>query len=125
HPVPDLLTRHTAAARSQLYPDVAGHLAQLRTVSLNPYPTKRADRKYSASPLKSGKTVLVLDDLCDRGRSFEAARAYLSRVGWNAICVSLFKSPEHGYEAVTPPMLAPFTANNPASSAVRVRKVYG
>jgi hypothetical protein len=118
----DLIVRHKTSTQSHKNRDTVDHLNQLRTIRLNRNPTKREGETYKSSPLKQGKTVLVIDDVCSKGMSFEAARAYLSATGCNVISVALLKALKHGYEAIHPVTVSPYQANSP--STVSVRQTY-
>ncbi len=120
--IPDLIVRHTTATKSQTSRATVDHLNQLRTIRLNPNPLKRGTERYASSPLCSGKTVLVIDDVCSKGMSFEAARAYLEATGCRVISVALLKALRHGYEALHQLQMRPYQTNTP--TAVRVRKTY-
>lgn len=120
--IPDLIVRHTTATKSQTSRATVDHLNQLRTIRLNPNPLKRGAERYASSPLCSGKTVLVIDDVCSKGMSFEAARAYLEATGCRVISVALLKALRHGYEALHQLQMRPYQTNTP--TAVRVRKTY-
>jgi hypoxanthine phosphoribosyltransferase len=55
-------------------------------------------------PLKHGKTVLLVDDICTEGNSFEAGRAFIGAVGAETICLSWLKTINSDYRAVSPPL---------------------
>lgn len=101
----DLIIRHETAnksayARSSGKGGALDHLNQLNTIKLNPFPLKKEKERYKRSPLKSGKTVLVIDDFCTEGYSLEAARAYIEQTGANVICLSLLKTIFRGYKQI-------------------------
>lgn len=79
----DLLVRHRAsekAAYSRAAGNDPGFLNQAQTLHLNPEHRKAVE----------GKTVLVIDDYCTRGHSFECARQLLYRGGAaKVVCVSV------------------------------------
>lgn len=105
---------------------------QLNTIRLNWAPTRGIGGKpYKSSPARGGKRVLVVDDICTEGNSFEAARAYLRAAGAHTVCVSWLKTINTDYRAVAP-AFAPFdpyvartfpatisTANHWYSNAIR------
>lgn len=101
--VRDLIERHSTALKSQFNRDKVDHLTQLDTIRLNPAPTKivkgRIER-FPKYPAESGKTVLVIDDVCTKGMSFEAARVLLNSRGVNVISVAFLKTPRHEYQAL-------------------------
>lgn len=96
----DLIVRHTTAQKSQKARNSGieiGHNTQLSTIKLNPHPLKgKGDSTYKSSPIR-GKTVLVVDDICTRGYSLEAARIYLEKAGANVICLSWLKTINSDY----------------------------
>jgi hypothetical protein len=99
----DLVVRHTTAIKSQFHRDKASHLNQLNTTCLNVAPSrivKGEAKPYSSFPLKSGKTIVLIDDVCTRGYSFEAARTLLAKTGAEVICVSFLKALKNDYEAL-------------------------
>ncbi len=103
--LPDLIIRHTDAKKLQAARTAGthvSHLDQLNTICLNPNPMKNLDQsmKYKKSPLKKGKTVLVIDDFCTRGYSLEAARLNIMQTGARVICVSWLKTINTGYEEI-------------------------
>jgi len=98
--VPDLLVRHTDAIESKRNRDSVDHLNQLNTIRLNQKPEKSPGKPYAKCPVRSGKTVLVVDDILSNGLSFEAARAYLRNAGANVVCVSFLKTMKREYRAI-------------------------
>lgn len=91
----DLIVRHTTALKSQTARNQGlpiDHLNQLNTISLNKAPLRTATARYKSPPLGKGKTVLVIDDICTRGFSLEAARTYVEQTGAKAILVSWLKT---------------------------------
>lgn len=97
----DLIVRHTTATKSASARASGGsvdHLNQLNTININRLPRKGADgESYKSPPVRPGKNILVLDDICTQGNSFEAARAFLGRTGANLICISLLKTINRDY----------------------------
>src|SRR3546814_7714469 len=76
---------------------------QLNTIRLNPAPVRGVGGKpYKSPPARGGKRILVVDDICTEGNSFEAARAYLRAAGAQAVCVSWLKTINTDYRAVSP-----------------------
>ncbi len=115
--IPDLLIRHTTAQKSQtarIAGQTVGIKNQIDTIHLNPTPlkTKKGDR-YKNPPLKKGKTVLLVDDFCTQGNSFEAARAYILASGADVICLSWLKTISTDYNELNPMVLVsdPYVAN--------------
>lgn len=113
----DLIIRHTTAQKSQKARNSGiqiDHNTQLSTINLNPHPLRGSgDSTYKNSPIK-GKTVLVVDDICTRGYSLEAARIYLENAGANVICLSWLKTINSDYtKNVTPysSKIDPYTPN--------------
>jgi hypothetical protein len=93
--IPDLIVRHKTALKSQ-HARNSGvpitHLNQLNTIHLNKTPLKSSTSRYKSSPLGTGKTVLLLDDICTKGYSLETARAYIEKTGANVIMASWLKT---------------------------------
>jgi hypothetical protein len=98
--VPDLIIRHTDAPESKRNRDAVNHLNQLNTIHLEQNPLRQSDERYKTSPLSAKKTVLVIDDICTKGFSFEAARAYVAATRAGVVCVSLLKTLNRDYEAL-------------------------
>lgn len=101
--IPDLIIRHTTAMKSQFNRDKACHHNQINTICLNNRPNrivKGEPRAYANFPIKKGKTILLIDDVCTKGYSLEAARAYLSKTGANVICVSFLKAMKNDYDSL-------------------------
>ena len=100
--LPNLIERHTTSQKSS-YARTKGkklnHFNQLNTIKLNKFPDKD-DRgnKYKQSPLKIGKTVLVMDDFCTQGYSLDSARIYIQNTGAKVILLSLLKTISCHYE---------------------------
>jgi hypothetical protein len=94
----DLIVRHTTASKSQQLrnsgqsPSAAN---QLSTVHLrrDPLMTGPLQRRYKNSPIKDGKTVLIVDDICTEGFSLECARAFVEKTGAKAILLTWMKTP--------------------------------
>lgn len=91
----DLIIRHTQSTKSQTARNKGisiDHLNQLNTIHLNPTPLKSGDKRYVCSPLRKGKTVLLIDDITTRGYSLESARAYIEQTGAKVILASWLKT---------------------------------
>jgi hypothetical protein len=106
--LPDLLIRHSKAQKSQsariagISVDVRN---QLTTIRLNPAPQRGLTGKaYKRMPVGPGKTVLLVDDFCTEGNSFEAGRAFIDSTGARTICLSWLKTIKTDYRAITPPI---------------------
>lgn len=127
--LPDLIIRHSKASKSQtarIAGAAVGVENQLSTILLNRRPRKGLNgQPYVNNPLGRGKTVLVVDDICTQGNSFEAARAFLQKTGTGVICLSWLKTINtdyrmiqgdaqrfiaDAYAPVTPPGVVPVTA---------------
>ena len=104
--IPDLLIRHTDAQKSQTLRAAGksvGHKNQIDTIHLNSKPQKnKKGEPYKAPPLRKNKTVLIVDDFCTEGNSFEAARAYITATGANVICLSWLKTINTDYKEMNP-----------------------
>ncbi len=109
--LPDLIKRHSAAKKSQTARtsgQTVDVVNQLTTIHLNPFPQRGLNgAPFKSTPLKAGKTVLVVDDFCTEGNSFEAARAFIESTGASAICLSWLKTINVNYQAVSPPLKIP------------------
>jgi len=93
--IPDLIIRHKKALKSQDARNAnvpIDHLNQLNTIKLNKTPRRSAKNLFKNPPLKRGKTVLLIDDICTRGYSLESARAYIERTGAKVIMASWLKT---------------------------------
>lgn len=91
----DLIERHSDAIKSQTARQrgiAIDHHNQLNTIRLKKFPTKNYNRVYQSAPLRTGKTVLLVDDICTKGWSLEAARKYIERTGAKTIMVTWLKT---------------------------------
>ncbi len=104
--LPDLITRHTDAPESKRNRGSINHTHQLNTIHLRRDPLKRGEERYKNPPLCGGKTVLVIDDICTQGFSFEAAGTYIRQTGAQTVFVSLLKTLNRDYEVLAPTRLA-------------------
>src|SRR3546814_3877315 len=70
--------------------------------------------------------MLVVDDICTEGNSFEAARAYLRAAGAQAVCVSWLKTINTDYRAVSPALgyFNPYIAQTFPASIATVNQWY-
>ncbi len=106
--LPDLVVRHTKAQKSQTARASGGSVDvvnQLTTIMLNPTPLRGlTGNTYKSMPVKSGKTVLLVDDICTEGNSFEAGRAFINSTGAQTICLSWLKTISTDYKAISPPI---------------------
>lgn len=93
--LPDLIIRHTTAQKSQTARNngiALDHLNQLNTISINRAPLRTPVVRYKNPPLGKGKSVLVIDDICTKGYSLEAARTFIEQTGSKVILVSWLKT---------------------------------
>src|SRR3546814_13472075 len=100
---------------------------QLNTIRLNPAPVRGVGGKpYKSPPARGGKRILVVDDICTEGNSFEAARAYLRAAGAQAVCVSWLKTINTDYRAVSPALgyFNPYIAQTFPASIATVNQSY-
>tara|TARA_R110002012_G_scaffold322063_1_gene554419 strand:+ start:8222 stop:9469 length:1248 start_codon:yes stop_codon:yes gene_type:complete len=91
----NLIERHTTATKSQTARNAGvaiDHHNQLNTIKLNKLPTKNYNKPYKKAPLKRGKTVLLVDDICTKGWSLEAARKFVESTGSKTIMVTWLKT---------------------------------
>jgi hypothetical protein len=125
----DLIVRHTTTPKSQavrMQGKAVDPLDQLNTIRLNLKPTKNQKGEvYSSPPLKRGKVILVVDDICTEGNAFEAARAYIENTGAKAICLAWLKTINRDYHAFLKcPKLKPYEVNNLAATPQRTRLLF-
>ena len=112
----DFIDRHHDARKLQdirLKKETPTIEDQLNSIKLIPDPIKPGikQERYKGRPRVSGKTVLVVDDICTEGYSFETARAFLEAAGAKVILVSWLKTPGgnyHALESLCPPIRGPF-----------------
>lgn len=104
--LPDLIMRHSKAVKSQTARASGGSVGidnQLNTIRLNAAPRRGVGgAPYKAPPVKTGKTVLLVDDIRTEGNSFEAGRAFIGATGAATICLSWLKTINSDYRAVFP-----------------------
>jgi hypothetical protein len=127
--LPDLLIRHTKAQKSQTA-RIAGNnvdvVNQLTTIRLNQTPQRGLTGKtYKAMPVRTGKTVLLVDDFCTEGNSFEAGRAFINSTGAQTICLSWLKTINTYYRAISPPITIKTPYKGIGPSPVPTTKLYG
>jgi hypothetical protein len=112
--LPDLIVRHAKAQKSQSARATGRTVDiqnQLSTIHLNRFPKKGLDgTPYKNNPVSKGKTVLLVDDICTQGNSFEAGRAFVEKTGAEVICLSWLKTINRDYNAVagTVPLVDPY-----------------
>lgn len=106
--LPDLIVRHSKAVKSQTARSSGGSVGvenQLTTIVLNPAPSRGVGgQPYKNPPVRRGKTVLLVDDICTEGNSFEAGRAFIDATGAKTICLSWLKTVNTDYRAIMRPM---------------------
>jgi hypoxanthine phosphoribosyltransferase len=106
--LPDLIVRHSTATKSQsarTSGQTVGHANQIETIRLEKLPTKsKHGERYKSPPIRAGKTVLVIDDICTQGNSFEAGRAYIEKTGARSISLAWLKTINTDYEAISGPL---------------------
>lgn len=100
----DFIVRHSNALKSQSLRNVNRKptiQSQLNTIRLNEHPTRHGAKheKYKNARWR-GKTIIVVDDICTEGHSFEAARAFLEAEKAKAILISWLKTPGKDYHAI-------------------------
>ncbi|MBD2302822.1 phosphoribosyltransferase family protein [Nostoc sp. FACHB-190] len=102
----DLVIRHTQSTKSAFARSSGqqvDHLNQLNTIRLNQYPFNprgAGDKPYKNCPVKKGKTVLIVDDICTKGYSLEAARIYIEQTGAKVISLSWLKTINTDYAQI-------------------------
>ncbi|ALS32658.1 hypothetical protein PTRA_a1445 [Pseudoalteromonas translucida KMM 520] len=111
----NVIERHTTALKSQTARNQRVHLDhhnQLNTIKLNKFPTKNFTTVYKKSPLANGKTLLLVDDICTKGYSLEAARKYVERTRAKTILVTWLKTINTDYFTIGDPgTFNPYQAN--------------
>lgn len=124
--LPDLILRHTTAQKMQTARNNGidvGHKTQLDTIRLNATPMKSKTARFARSPLNSKKGVLLVDDICTRGFSLEAARNYIEQTGATVIMASWLKTINRDIDRLTPIIkFDPYVANTFAGT--QVSRVY-
>jgi hypothetical protein len=126
----DLIIRHTTAPKSSSTRVAGGdlsHLNQLNTIVLNPQPLRgTGDECYKHPPLKPGKTILLVDDICTQGYSLESARAFVSQTGANVICLSWLKTINSEYQRIDGglPKFDPYKRQSFSGNLARTRIPY-
>ncbi|WP_318495650.1 phosphoribosyl transferase [Photobacterium leiognathi] len=112
----NLIERHTTALKSQTARNqglALDHHNQLNTIKLNQLPTRNYNQQYTRSPLGRGKTVLLVDDICTKGWSLDAARKYVERTGAKTIMVTWLKTINTNYCSIGDlGEFNPYTSNN-------------
>ncbi|MGQ5485340.1 phosphoribosyltransferase [Photobacterium damselae subsp. piscicida] len=96
----DLIERHKTAIKSQtarINKIPIDHHNQLNTIKLNKLPTKNYKTVYKKAPVKKGKTVLLVDDICTAGWSLDAGRKYIEKTGAKTILVTWLKTINTNY----------------------------
>ncbi len=112
---PDLIQRHTTAVKSAYAKDDEKTFRnQLNTIRLNAHPHPYGGDTARKSPINlKNKKVLIVDDICTRGRSMDCARAYIEAAGGSAVSFAWLKTINTSYLRMEPvPPLKPFAANN-------------
>jgi hypoxanthine phosphoribosyltransferase len=98
-----------------------GHANQIDTIRLERFPIKtKQGERYKSPPIRTGKTVLVIDDICTQGNSFEAARAYIEKTGARCISLAWLKTINTDYEAISGalPIVDPYAKMGPDVGAI-------
>ncbi|QPO12967.1 hypothetical protein IT893_05475 [Thalassospira sp. A40-3] len=126
----DLIIRHTDAQKSQLLrkqgiaPD---HRNQLSTICLRRDPVRTGPKqlRYKSPPLKKGKKVLLIDDICTQGFSSEAARSFIEATGAEMIAVTWLKTPGNNdfqqIRQLAPEIKKPYSPYSPEQVKYRLR----
>jgi hypothetical protein len=123
----DLIERHTTAPKSHFNRNQATHFNQLNTIRLCQLPSrieKGETKKYAKFPIGEGKTVLVIDDICTEGLSFEAARHYLNSLGIRVISVAFLKAVNRAYRPLNAATLPHGAFNKNAVTQIVPGKTY-
>ena len=101
----DLLVRHSTAPKSQGLRNAGAtptHGNQLSTLVLRPDPlrTGASGVRYKNTPLRPGRRVMVVDDVCTEGYSLEAARVFIKATGAQVALVTWLKTPGRHYSQI-------------------------
>lgn len=98
----DLIQRHKTVQKAAFDRSTADHARQFNSIKLNRTPQRTlAGQQYKNNPLKRDRRVLVVDDFCTKGYSFEAARHFIGQTGASCVCVSFLKTVSRDYETLT------------------------
>lgn len=110
---PDLIERHNTAIKSAYASaQQKTFVNQLNTIRLNAHPHAYGEKPRKTPISLHGKTVLVVDDICTNGRSFDCARAYIEAAGGKALSFAWLKTINSSYLQMNPnSTLKPFQAN--------------
>jgi hypothetical protein len=123
----NLIERHKDAMKSQTARNQGvafDHHNQLNTIKLNKLPTKNYSKAYKSAPLKRGKTVLLVDDICTKGWSLDAARKYIESTGSKTVMVTWLKTINTDIQTIGAiPAFDPYQANDFAN--IPSGKTYG
>jgi predicted amidophosphoribosyltransferase len=124
--LPDSIVRHAASAKSQ--PIRAADRTfrnHLNTLHLNCHP-QIYGRKPRKGPIQlRDEKVLVVDDICTRGRSLDVARAYIDAAGGSAVLFVWLKTIRVAFAHMRrPPALRPFVVNQIAAEPSAVEYNY-
>jgi hypothetical protein len=123
----DLLVRHRTATKSSYARgrgQVLDHSNQLNTVKLRRDPMRTNGSRFRNNPIKPGKTVLVIDDICTEGNSLDTARALIQKLGADVLLVSCLKTINRGYDQLDDEKLGnfnPFEENSFSSEQIQVK----
>ncbi|EGX6964193.1 TPA: phosphoribosyl transferase [Vibrio alginolyticus] len=96
----NLIERHSDALKSQTARNqgiALDHHNQLNTIKLNRLPIWNYNRPYTNPPLGRGKTVLLVDDICTKGWSLDAARKYIEKTNAKVVMVTWLKTINRNY----------------------------
>lgn len=126
----DLIVRHHKATKSS-YARARGqtldHSNQLNTIRLRSDPMRTNGSRFRNNPIKPGKTVLILDDICTEGNSLDSARALVQKLGADALLVSCLKTINRDYDLLDDQKLGnfdPFQENRFSSEQVQVKRSF-
>ena len=118
----DFIVRHQDAPKSQTLrnsgqrPSALNQLASVR-LRADPLKTGAIGGRYKSRPNLTGKTLLVVDDICTQGHSLETARAFAEAAGAKVICLCWLKTPgANDYHEITnlnPSLTKPYAKYQP------------
>lgn len=101
--LPDLIVRHTDTPGQRKTRNTGGEpdpVTQLNSIHLTRKPLKNGTERYKTPVKLKDQAVLVFDDFCTRGYSFEAARLFLEKAGARVMLVSWLKTINSDYTVV-------------------------
>lgn len=111
----NLIERHKTAKKcafARARGEFIDHHNQLNTIKLNKFPIWNYKNQYKTKQIKKGTTVLLVDDICTKGWSLDAAKKYVEAAGAKAILVTWMKTINTNISTIGDmPVFNPFEEN--------------